>query len=112
MTLSDAREEARNDAAREAEFKRDCREAAAQMNNDLQEIMCLVEAKMQAWGRNGWLDLTIKGQEFSNGQWRRVAVGKHKPEHYAALIASCVKEAIEDEYSAIAREAHEVAHDR
>lgn len=111
MTLSDAREEARNDAAREAEFKRDCREAAAELANDMQAVMAQVEEIALKWAERGWLNQTERRNVGYDNiarlhQFETVTL---PPLAAASRLATIIKQDMEDALSLTAQEALEVS---
>lgn len=91
-------------------FVAQCREHRAQIANDMQAIMALVEETMLRWDREGWLCRRhgVHTQD-ADGKWIR-----HErdlsPVEAASHVAECVQDSLVDAWSDTAREAWEVGH--
>ena len=110
MTLSDAREEARNDAEREAEFKRDCREAAAEIRDDLQALMAQAEAIALKWAAKGHLNLVERKAVYDPVTRTHEAKAVRRDAlSVASDLATIIKQDMEDALSLTAQEALEVS---
>lgn len=100
-----------NAAQRMADYKREARETAARIANDKQAIMALVEQTMLAWAKDGLLNVADNQFVYDHSvrRWVRQELPKMAPLTAAAIIASAVKDVLDDALSATAREAIEVA---
>lgn len=94
------------------EFEVHCREVAAQLANDFQEIMCLVEDKAAAWAAAGLLEINFNDSVWDADarEWRRVR-RTSDPRAATAHLAACIRDSLQDALNATALEAQEIARD-
>jgi hypothetical protein len=82
---------------------------AAEIANDVQQLMCIIEDLMAAWSEKGWL-------RTDRALWERDADGKYvrhvRPlaaSQASAYVAACVRDLVYDALSETALDAQRIA---